>query len=153
MDIIIKDFSAEYVNPVAEIEKICFAHPWSEKSLAEELENDKSHFFVACAGTDEATVSGYIGMQAIVDGAYITNVAVLPQYRRHGIGDMLLKKAIACAKALNLDFITLEVRPSNTAAVSLYERNGFITVGRRKSFYRSPVEDGLIMTLQFNENE
>lgn len=144
MDIIIEKMLAENISDVAEIEKICFAHPWSEKSLEEQLTNDISHFFVA-KNIDGKSI-GYAGMQAIVGEGYVTNIGVLPQYRGSGIGSRLVKQLIDTADGLRLDFISLEVRPSNTVAIALYKKYGFKEVGRRKNFYRSPTEDGLIMT-------
>lgn len=144
MDIVIDKIQAENISDVAEIEKICFAHPWSEKSLKEQLKNDISHFFVA--KDMDGTAIGYAGMQAIVGEGYVTNIAVLPQYRGRGIGSCLVKQLIDTTNDLKLDFISLEVRPSNTVAIALYEKYGFKEAGRRKNFYRSPTEDGLIMT-------
>lgn len=150
MKAVIEKFSEKHISQAANIEKLCFAHPWSEEALGNELSNELARFFAAVDKETE-TVLGYIGMHAIVDGGYITNVAVLPQYRKNGIGDMLVKAVVECAKHNDrLAFVTLEVRPSNAAAIHLYEKNGFKQVGRRKGFYRDPPEDGLIMTVAFD---
>lgn len=144
MDIVIAKMQDENILDVVNIEEICFAHPWSKKSLKEQLENDLSHFFVA--KDIDGMVIGYAGMQAIAGEGYVTNIAVLPQYRGKGIGARLVKQLIDITNNLKLDFISLEVRPSNTVATALYNKYGFKEVGRRKNFYRSPTEDGLIMT-------
>lgn len=131
---------------VAEIEKACFSKPWSLKSIESELNNECGHFYVAECNED---VVGYCGMHIAVDECYVANIAVLPQYRGNGLGKQLTSHLIETAKNKNCAFISLEVRPSNIIAVELYKKLGFETVGRRKNFYSSPTEDGLIMTLFF----
>ena len=84
----------------------------------------------------------------ILDEGYIDNVAVRPSCRRMGLGDRLLDVFIRFGQA-NLAFLTLEVRPSNTPAVALYEKNGFKEVGRRPNYYDDPKEDALLLTREF----
>jgi ribosomal-protein-alanine N-acetyltransferase len=146
MNIEIRKIDADSAKLAAELEKMCFSEPWSENALAEELSNENSHFLVAVS--DE--VMGYIGVQEICSEAYITNVAVFGKYRKFGIGRALLKAACDGAKGRGCEFITLEVRVSNTAAIALYESEGFEKVGIRKNFYASPVEDGAIYTKYFS---
>lgn len=144
----IKPFSPKTVGAVAELEKECFSVPWSQKSLADELTNDTAHFFVAERFNN---VIGYIGTNIIADECYITNVAVTKSERRKGVALFLLKKAEETAKEHGCRFITLEVRKSNEAAVSLYQKQGFKECGLRKNYYTAPDEDGLIMTKFFCE--
>ena len=80
----------EYIGGVVSLERECFSHPWSEKSLREELDNDQAHFLCAVA---DGCVAGYIGVQEIVGEAYITNVAVSEKFRRRGIAEKLLEEA------------------------------------------------------------
>ena len=82
----------------------------------------------------------------VLDEGYITNVAVKPELRRQGIASQLLEVFINFAKGNHLAFLTLEVRPSNTAAIVLYGRHGFRSTGRRKNYYEHPREDAIIMT-------
>ena len=93
---------------------------------------------------------GYIGIKAVIDEGYITNIAVFPEFRRRGVAKALLNKVFEFAKEKGLSFVSLEVRPSNTEAISLYEKTGFKEEGRRKNFYRLPLEDALIMTKRFS---
>ncbi|MGN0499389.1 MAG: ribosomal protein S18-alanine N-acetyltransferase [Acutalibacteraceae bacterium] len=137
-----------HISDVAEIERQCFSKPWSENAIAAELENDSAHFFVANLCGE---VIGYIGMHCAADECYVANVGVLKKYRRMGVGSALIKYAAETARQMKMSFISLEVRPSNTEAVRIYERFGFERVGLRKNFYSEPKEDGLIMTLRFNE--
>ncbi len=147
MNYTVTKMTAEHIAEIARLEKECFAEPWSEAALAEELSNADSHFLVAVCNT----VAGYIGVQEICGEAYITNVAVFENHRKNGIGRMLLKAAEEGARARNCDFITLEVRVSNTPAISLYESEGYEKVGLRKNFYASPTEDGAIYTKYFSK--
>ncbi|MGM9579503.1 MAG: ribosomal protein S18-alanine N-acetyltransferase [Evtepia sp.] len=131
---------------VAELERMCFSAPWSEAMLEEELYNDTASFIVAEG--EDGQVLGYAGLHVILDEGYIDNVAVRPVCRRQGIADRLLDVFCRFGQA-NLAFLTLEVRPSNTAAVALYEKHGFQEAGRRKDYYENPKEDALLLTREF----
>lgn len=144
----ITPLSQETVGAVAELEKECFSVPWSLKSLSDELTNDTAHFFVA---ERFHNVIGYIGTNIVADECYITNVAVTKGERRKGVALLLLKKAEEAARGHACRFISLEVRKSNIAAVSLYRKQGFKECGLRKNYYTAPDEDGLIMTKFFCE--
>lgn len=128
-----------HLTALAEIEQCCFAHPWSEQGLRDELGHGL--FWVALQGD---VVCGYIGCQTVLDEGYITNVAVHPDCRRRGVAQALL--AALHAQAAALAFITLEVRQSNAAAIALYTQAGYQPVGARKGFYSHPTEDALLMT-------
>ena len=131
---------------VAELERMCFSTPWNEAMLEEELYNDTASFIVAEG--EDGQVLGYAGLHVILDEGYIDNVAVRPTCRRQGIADRLLDVFCRFGQA-NLAFLTLEVRPSNTAAVALYEKHGFQEAGRRKDYYENPKEDALLLTREF----
>ena len=131
---------------VAELERLCFSAPWNEAMLEEELYNDTASFIVAEG--EDGQVLGYAGLHVILDEGYIDNVAVRPTCRRQGIADRLLDVFCRFGQA-NLAFLTLEVRPSNTAAVALYEKHGFREAGRRKDYYENPREDALLLTREF----
>lgn len=139
---------AEHIKEIAEIESLCFSQPWSEKALEEELTNENAHFLAALFNQK---VIGYIGVIEICGEADITNVAVNPAYRRCGIGEKLLCLAEEGANTRNCISITLEVRMSNEAAISLYNKNGYKHAGIRKGFYNRPKEDALLMTKTFGE--
>lgn len=143
---VIKEMTAGLIPQIALLEKECFSQPWSEKSLAEELDNPDSHFICA---VENGALLGYLGVQEICGEAYITNIAVFPQFRGRGVGRLLLQNACDGAKERNCEFITLEVRKSNEAAISLYVSEEFEQVGIRKNFYSDPTEDGIIYTKYF----
>lgn len=148
MSLILKPIKKEHLESVAELEKICFSQPWSYKSLEEELTNETAHFFVALDGD---RVAGYIGLFIVCESCFVSNIAVFPEYRRRGVATALIGRACSCAVEYGADFISLEVRPSNSAALSLYTKFGFTEMGLRKNYYRDPTEDALIMTKLFDE--
>lgn len=147
-DIEIYNMTEEDVPFIAQVEKECFSEPWSEKAIRDELNNESALFFVA---KKEGSFLGYIGMHTVVDECYIANIAVMSACRRQGVGDVLLKHGENAAKQRGCSFISLEVRVSNLAAKSLYEKHGYTVQGERKNFYREPTENALIMTKYFNE--
>ena len=135
-----------HVPQVAALEKDCFSTPWSEASLEQVLFDPQASFIVAEA--DDGCILGYAGLHAVLDEGYIDNIAVEADARRHGVASALLD--VFCRfGAANLAFLTLEVRPSNEAAIKLYEKYGFKEAGRRKNYYEHPREDALIMTREF----
>ncbi len=138
----------DHLDALAQLEKICFSRPWSRQMLAEELENNCAAFLVALDG--EAVV-GYAGVMVMADEGYITNVAVYPEYRGQGIAAQLMQVFCNFAEGNKLAFLTLEVRPSNAAAIALYQKFGFEEVGRRKNYYDLPKEDALILTKYYDE--
>ena len=150
MRVRIVPMNADHLDDLERLEKICFSRPWSKRMLAEELENACAAFLVA-EDADSGQVVGYAGVLVMADEGYITNVAVFPEYRRRGIGAQIIEVFMNFARANRLAFLTLEVRPSNAAAIALYQGFGFEEVGRRKNCYDLPKEDALILTCYFNE--
>ena len=140
------------LEELEKLERICFSRPWSRKMLAEELENQCAAFLVAQDSITQQ-VMGYAGLLVMADEGYITNVAVFPEFRRQGVAAKLIAVFENFARGNKLAFLTLEVRPSNTAAIALYKGFGFEEVGRRKNYYDLPKEDALILTKTYEEAE
>ena len=138
--------TAAHTARLAELEKLCFSEPWSEKALLEEIDNPAAHFVVVAEGNE---VLGYGGMHTVLGESYIDNIAVFPAFRGRGAGRAVTQALVDKAKENGGVFITLEVRASNVPAITLYESLGFENVGVRKRFYTNPDEDAVIMTLQF----
>lgn len=136
--------TAAHISQAAEIERLCFSDPWSEKMLAEHLANPCS-LTLAAVG-DTGRLLGYVGLLAVVDEGYITNVAVRPDCRRQGVAAALLDALEAQGKERELAFLTLEVRQSNAPARALYEKLGYLQAGLRRNYYENPREDAIIMT-------
>lgn len=143
-DVVVRLATVEDYSAIAELEKMCFTHPWSEESVREELENENSRIFVAERG---GVVVAYSGMQVAADEGYILNIAVHSALRRRGLGNAVINALIDAAKAEHLSFITLEMRETNLAAAALYTACGFEQVGRRRGYYMQPKEDAILMTL------
>ena len=139
---ILEKLNASHVAQIAQLEKICFSDPWSERSVASELENKLSCWLVAMEGEQ---VAGYIGSQTVCGETDMMNVAVHPDHRRKGIAEKLILALIEELKGMESHCLTLEVRASNAPAIALYEKLGFQEVGRRKNYYRNPREDALIL--------
>lgn len=139
--------TAEHIPQIAEIEKSCFSHPWTEAMLREALWNDCAVIIVAEG--EDGTALGYAGLQVVLDEGYINNVAVAPAWRRQGIADELLAAFIRFGRE-KLAFLTLEVRESNSPAIALYQKHGFAPAGRRRDYYDDPKEDAILMTLEFD---
>ena len=152
MNIKIVPMNADHLEELEKLERLCFSRPWSRKMLAEELENQCAAFLVAQDG-DTGKVVGYAGLLVVADEGYITNVAVFPEYRRRGVAAQLLSVFENFARGSHLAFLTLEVRPSTTAAIALYESFGFQQAGRRRNYYDLPKEDALILTKTYGEAE
>lgn len=132
----------DHVSQIAALEAMCFSAPWSERSVESELTNPLSLWIVAMDGD---TVAGYVGSQSVLGEADMMNLAVLPEYRRQGIGGMLVAELIRQLQAGNVRCLTLEVRASNQGAIALYQNLGFQQVGRRTNYYTNPKEDALIL--------
>jgi len=131
-----------HVSQIAELEKLCFSDPWSEKSITSELHNVLSYWLVALDGD---TVAGYVGSQSVLGESDMMNVAVHPDYRRQGIAEGLVTGLVQALKERGNYCLTLEVRASNAPAIALYGKLDFAEVGRRPNYYRNPKEDALIL--------
>lgn len=139
--------TAQQVTQVAALEKRCFSDPWSENSVASELENPLSLWLVAMDGE---RLAGYVGSQTVLGESDMMNVAVDEDYRRQGVGKMLIEALVEQLKALESHCLTLEVRDSNAPARNLYASLGFSEIGRRKNYYRNPREDALILRKEWS---
>jgi ribosomal-protein-alanine N-acetyltransferase len=136
--------SNETLDELYHIELNSFKTPWTKSQFEEEISNKLAKYF--CLKIDGIIV-GYIGMWQILDEGHITNVAVLESHRKKGYGEKLIRKLIEYAKKNELIFLTLEVRITNEAAINLYQKCGFTTVGIRKNYYENSI-DAMLMTLE-----
>ena len=132
----------DHVPQIAHLEAQCFSDPWSEKSVASELENPLSLWLVA---EENGQVWGYVGSQTVLDESDMMNVAVDPRFRRQGIARALIETLIAELSKMGSRCLRLEVRVSNENARALYARMGFQQLGLRKNYYHNPKEDALIL--------
>jgi ribosomal-protein-alanine N-acetyltransferase len=139
---------------IAEIERRSFSDPWSERAFSDLLSHP--HIFFACARRGKEAEPGRVGGSASAPVGYvvawfasgageIANLAVAPDERGQGIGSLLLDAALAQARRAGTTETYLEVRNSNLRARQLYDSRGFVEVGRRRNYYRRPVEDAVIL--------
>ena len=139
-----------HIPQIAALERECFPDPWSETLLEDALFDPQASFIVA--EDDEGMILGYAGLHAVLDEGYIDNIAVAADARRHGVASALLD--VFCRfGAVNLAFLSLEVRQSTAAAIALYEKHGFQRVGLRPGYYQHPREDAVIMTREFSKED
>ncbi|MGM9568014.1 MAG: tRNA (adenosine(37)-N6)-threonylcarbamoyltransferase complex dimerization subunit type 1 TsaB [Clostridia bacterium] len=141
----IDDMKADDIPALVELDKTAFPRPWTENMFLNELNNERAHYWVL---RTEGRVTGYGGFWSVAGECHITNIAVHEDYRHVGQGRAMMDHLIAMAKLYGAHGITLEVRPSNTVALSLYQDHGFVTEGRRKHYYEDG-EDALIMWYHF----
>ncbi len=132
----------EHIPGVAVLDKLCFSSPWSEESL-KLLTKDGIGVGMVCVSGGE--ICAYGGMLCAVDEGQITNIATHPDMRRRGYGRAVVQSLKKYALDNGINSVSLEVRESNFAAISLYESLGFKTVGKRRDFYTKPTEAGLVM--------
>ena len=142
--------SPDEVGQLAEIERECFAQPLEEKQIVSLLLGGRTLFLAAREGE---LLTGSVWVQTVLDEGYIGNVAVRPAFRRRGIADALLQALQALGREKELAFLTLEVRAGNTPAIALYEKNGYVRVGRRPGYYDHPKEDAILMTFYYKQEK
>ncbi len=139
---LVERLTKDKLSMVAELEALVFCEPWSETALSLLLEGENVGF----AALDESgKVVGYGGMVSVLDEGQITNIAVNPDCRRQKIGESIVLALLRYGEENGISSFSLEVRESNTAAVALYEKLGFVAVGKRKNFYSKPTENAIIM--------
>ena len=133
------------VPRVLEIERMSFTSPWSEAAFLQEIHK---HYALSQVAEFRHEVIGYMCVNFLFDEGHILNLAVHPDFRRQGVATFLMKDALNILKEKGCRFFYLEVRVSNLAAKTFYERLGFRLVAFRKRYYVSPEEDAALMTLE-----
>ena len=133
-----------HLKQVVAIEKYSFSVPWTEEAFLYDLqENECAHYLTALYNPKK--IVAYAGMWVILNEAHIMNIAVHPAFQRRGVGELLMLKIMQMAILFGCEHMTLEVRPSNKVALTLYGKLGFKVFGRRKDYYTNPYEDAIIM--------
>ena len=149
--VIIRPAAVPDVDAIMVIERQSFADPWSEGSFVALLRDRRAFFGVAerreRGDGSDAVIAGYVVAWFVVDEGEIANLAVRDGDRHLGIGAALLDSALSETRARGVITLVLEVRESNEDALALYRSRGFEEVGRRRAYYRKPVEDALVLRL------
>ena len=130
---------------VSRVEAACMPVPWSRQSFWEEASHSDAYYLIARDADRDNLIVAYAGCWVLANEGHITNVAVDPDYQGQGLGRSLMNELTSRVKALGVDSMTLEVRPSNTVAINLYTSLGFRSVGQRPKYYTNPVEAAEIM--------
>jgi len=141
----LKKMEEKDVASVLAIEKVSFTNPWQEATFLGEISNRSISFPYVIVHKDLDKVIGYIIYWKIKGEVQISNIAVHPDFRQRGIAEAVLRQVMNELKREGAEFITLEVRPSNTAALHLYRKLGFEILGIRKNYYTHPQEHALVM--------
>ena len=147
-DISIRLMNLEDINWVLETEKICFPDPWTGEHFESEIiQNNFSEPIIATLDNEKA---GYAVPWFIAEKLEITNIAVLPKFRRMKIGSSMISHILGEAKKKTIKFCYLKVDNSNYGAIELYREFGFKEIGKRKNYYRENSSDALIMMKELN---
>lgn len=133
---------ARDLDGILRIERLVFSDPWSAESFAPEFTDEYTFFRVADVG---GVVAGYVIARIVARQGEIANIAVDPAFQGAGLGGRLLDAAVQAAEAAECEAVWLEVRVSNEPAKQLYRSRQFEPIGRRKGYYRAPVEDALVL--------
>jgi ribosomal-protein-alanine N-acetyltransferase len=147
----IRRMKEEDLGAVREIEILSFSNPWSENTFRGEIQNTSISYPLVVVLKPGGRVIGYIIFWHVREDVQINNVAFHPDFRGRGLGEALTRHVIDKVRKAGATFVTLEVRPSNTPAVSLYKKLGFEILGTRKNYYTNPDEDAYMMGLVLDE--
>jgi len=140
----------EDLQEVCAIESVSFPNPWPETTFRGEIQNRTFSFPYVIVHKLQERVIGYIIYWLIGEEAQINNIALHPDFRLKGIGETVLRKIIDKLRDNGVRFISLEVRPSNESAQSLYYKLGFRLMGIRKNYYTNPQENALVLGLSLD---
>ncbi|MEH2162620.1 MAG: ribosomal protein S18-alanine N-acetyltransferase [Nostoc sp.] len=147
LDLEIKLLTADHLSAILELDQACFGGLWTLEGYKRELDSPNSDLLGLFSPSTSTSLLGMGCFWSILDEAHITILAVHPEYHRQGLGQALLYSLIKTACDRRLERATLEVRASNLTAISLYQKFGFKTAGRRRGYYQDNGEDALILWL------
>ena len=140
-----KRMEEEDLPEVLQIEKLCYPNPWREMTFRGEIYNQPISFPFVFVHKHQRRIIGYIIFWCIKERAQINNIAVHPDFRRMGIAEAVMRQVLDHIRKAGAELVTLEVRPSNIAARSLYKKLDFEVIGIRENYYNNPPENALIM--------
>lgn len=146
-NIMVRPMTRSDLEQVTEIENKCFSIPWSYNSFLDACETEYNVYLVCEL---DGKIAGYCGLWTVLGEGNITNMAVSPDYRKQGIGELLMCKMEEAAKEQAVNTFFLEVRQSNEPAINLYKKMGYEQIGIRKRFYERPVEDAIVMSKMYS---
>lgn len=147
---VITDMDAMGARKAAELEKRCFSSPWELEEY--EKSRQREDFSCLCAYTD-GEFSGFLMAFHVLDECHLLDIATEEKFRRRGIAAALIRELMKRAGEKDGSVIYLEVREKNQAARGLYEKLGFVPVGKRKDYYKYPTDDAVLYTLTLGEEK
>lgn len=147
---VITDMDAIGARKAAELEKRCFSSPWEFEEY--EKSRQREDFSCLCAYTD-GEFSGFLMAFHVLDECHLLDIATEEKFRRRGIAAALIRELMKRAGEKDGSVIYLEVREKNQAARGLYEKLGFVPVGKRKDYYKYPTDDAVLYTLTLGEEK
>jgi len=147
---VIRPMKATDVRKVAMLEIEIFPDPWPEAAFSTELNQPDRGVLIA---ESDSTITGYAAYITAYNEAHLTNIAVVPGFRGKNIAKLLLNSIFGIAREADCEYIFLDVRPTNTAAIELYRKFGFYELYRRPNYYHNPVEDALVMVKNLREED
>ena len=147
----VRRMKEEDLPSVRAIEALSFSSPWSDNTFRGEIQNTSISFPLVVVRRPADEVVAYVIFWKIREDVQVNNIAVHPDCRGQGIAEALMRYVIDKVRKAGATFMTLEVRPSNTAATNIYKRLGFDVLGTRKNYYTKPDEDALILGLVLDQ--
>jgi [ribosomal protein S18]-alanine N-acetyltransferase len=139
------------LDEVSAVESVAYEFPWTRGNFEDALRNG---YLGLCMRDVRGTLIGYCVLMPVVDEMHLLNLCVAPASQGHGVGLAMLNEAVRITRAEKLFSVLLEVRPSNQRAVHLYERFGFVAIGRRRNYYPAAQrkrEDAIVMRLTLSQ--
>ena len=147
----IQRMEVDDLDRILDLERLCFSSPWSKDDFLYELNENPFGYYVVLKELDK--ILAYLGLWMDEDRAQITTIGVDPEHRGKGYAKKLMEHMLEACSSKGVKIYSLEVRVSNQAAISLYQRFGFIQVGLRKAYYQDNHEDAYLMIKESEENE
>lgn len=139
------------LDEVAAVEKLAYEFPWTRGNFQDSLRNG---YYGLCLRHITGALIGYCVLMPVVDEMHLLNLCVSPHAQGAGAGLALLREAVRVSRQQGLEGVLLEVRPTNTRAIHLYDRFGFAVIGRRKNYYPArhrSREDAIVMRITFSK--
>ena len=147
----IRAMERDDIDAVMRVESACYDCPWDRRVFLRELENDWSKVDVVLPEEDSCRTVGHIAYWIVHDELHLLNLAVHPEVRRRGLGRSLMNRLMLVCEEERLQYITLEVRAGNEAAIGLYESFSFKRIGLRRRYYADNGDDAVIMARVLEE--
>lgn len=136
--------TAADLDAILTIEQASFSVPWKRDHFEHEMTASHSFPFVVELG---GVIVGYVCLMSLFEEAQILDIAVAPEQRGRGLARLLMDHAVTVAREKNAEVLALEVRSTNSSAITLYERCGFVRTGVRQKYYEGR-DDAVLMELK-----